>query len=327
MTLNFHAGDVWSQITAVVESAGRTYAAISFIGQDAPDLLPLGESDVLLVNAKDSCVRSHATNPYALEEFTKRGVVVYSSDRLHAKVIATDQHAVVGSANASANSTRSSEAVIITKGLQDRKQIRDFVKREIAENGFKLNQEKLNELKRIFDEAPQPETGIPGVNNPASQVTGFPWALGPVYLVEDVGSDLTDDEESALLEGRSRETGFSLSVAQSNELGEPFEVGDIVIFCDEFTVRAPMYVDSAEIAMDSDPSRKGQIMQQKIKHRRSYARSGMKNRYDFENHSFRELMEELEESSGFMELKGAQRDNLLRVWFPELAHEDVALNG
>ncbi len=68
-------------------------------------------------------------------------------------------------------------------------------------------------------------------------------------------------------------------------------------------------------------------MQQKIKHRQSYARSGMKNRYDFENHSFRELMEELEESSGFMELKGAQRDNLLRVWFPELAHEDAALKG
>lgn len=326
MTLNFHAGDVWSQITAVVEGAGKTYAAISYIGQDAPELLPLGQSDVLLVNAKDSSVRSHATNPYALEEFTKRGVVVYSSDRLHAKVIATDQHAVVGSANASASSTRSSEAVVITKWLQDRKQIIDFVEREIAENGFKLNHEKLTELKRIFDEAPRPETGIPGVNNPAPQVTGFPWALGPVYLVEDVGSDLTDDEESTMLEGRSRETGFSLNVAQIDESTEPFDVGDIVIFCGESSVSAPMYVDSGEIVIVSDPTRKGQIMQQKINHRRSYARSGMNNRYDFENHSFRELMEKLVESSGFMELKGAQRDNLLRVWFPELKHEDAALN-
>lgn len=75
------AGEVWDSITAVCKQGKRRRAAVAYVGQHAPQLLPLGRGDILVVNAGDSALLSHATSPVALEVYLNAGVKVFSSPR------------------------------------------------------------------------------------------------------------------------------------------------------------------------------------------------------------------------------------------------------
>jgi hypothetical protein len=114
VTLEFIGGHVWSAISKVCTGPGRRTAAIAFLGWDAPRLMPLRRGDVLVVNASDSALLAHATSPDALDAYVAAGVRVSSTPRLHAKVIVTNTHAVIGSANASTHSSELDEAIIVT---------------------------------------------------------------------------------------------------------------------------------------------------------------------------------------------------------------------
>lgn len=114
MGTTFHGPSPWPHITPAIRTKGPRRAAIAYLGQDAPTLLPLRAGDVLVVNASTAALRAHATSPAALAHYLGAGVRVLSSPNLHAKVIVTDRRAVIGSANASQNSTVVDEAVIIT---------------------------------------------------------------------------------------------------------------------------------------------------------------------------------------------------------------------
>lgn len=327
MTLEFHPDKVWPAITNIVENAGKTYAAIAFIGADAPELLPLGDGDILVVNASDSAVRSRSTNPHALETFIEYGVEVYSSSRLHAKVISTNKHAIIGSANASMSSVGSSEATVVTDDKEIRRQVRKFVQKEIEDRAFEISPEKLTDLKRIFDETPRPKHCIPGVNDPEPLVEGFPWELRNVYLVSSAEADLTDDEREDISEGVTRPQGFNLDVMQVESHQAAFEKGAIVILCDHNArkIHAPQLVDSDAIEVSSDSSRMGQIVQRKVKHQRCYAFSGMPARYEASNDTFGELLSDLEIVES-MKLTGERRDALLRIWFPDFNTKTSATN-
>ncbi|MFF2028199.1 hypothetical protein ACFVW2_41335, partial [Streptomyces sp. NPDC058171] len=104
----------WPHITRAIRTRGPRHAAIAYLGQDAPTLLPLRAGDVLVVNASRAAVRAHATSPAALAHYVAAGVRVLSSPNLHAGVIATARWAVIGSAGASHSSTISDEAVVVT---------------------------------------------------------------------------------------------------------------------------------------------------------------------------------------------------------------------
>jgi hypothetical protein len=112
--IEFVSGDVWPAITKACRTRGPRSAAIAYLGGRAPELLPLKAGDVLVCDAGDSVLLGHGTSPDALEAFVKRGVDVWSCPGLHAKVLVTATCAVVGSANASENSTGLDEAVIVT---------------------------------------------------------------------------------------------------------------------------------------------------------------------------------------------------------------------
>lgn len=316
MNLVFHSKNVWPHITEIVSGAGRTHAAIAYIGEDAPDRLPLGDGDVLLVNAGDHNVSSRATNPYALERFIKLGVEVHSSDHLHAKVIVTDAHAIIGSANASASSARSSEAIVVTDCKETRKEVEEFVLQEIKNSGMEITQEKLADLKRIFDEG-NPRHGITGVNTPEPITTGFPWPLGTVHLVERADGNLSDDESSAILTGSTRPTGFTLDVMQLDQVDHAFESGDIIIFCDNKYVQPPIKVDSKVIYVDGNKSRMGQVVQQKTMRRQGLTRTTVARRFDSKQERFSDLMDSLDNASGRLKLEGDRRDALIRIWFPD----------
>jgi len=98
--------DLWHQINTRLDNRSGRVAAIAYLGIDAPLLLTgWGKGDLILCNAGEKALRSGSTHPDALKHFIDAGVEVRSSGVLHAKVIATRGVAIVGSMNASHNST------------------------------------------------------------------------------------------------------------------------------------------------------------------------------------------------------------------------------
>nr|WP_271209596.1 hypothetical protein [Rhodococcus wratislaviensis]GLK34235.1 hypothetical protein GCM10017611_10800 [Rhodococcus wratislaviensis] len=114
MGTTFHGPSPWPHITRAIRVRGPRRAAIAYLGEDAPTLLPLRAGDLLVVNASRAAVRAHVTSPIALAYYVEAGVRVLSSPNLHANVIATNRRAIIGSANASHSSTIADEAVVIT---------------------------------------------------------------------------------------------------------------------------------------------------------------------------------------------------------------------
>lgn len=118
MGTSFHGPNPWPHITRAIRTRGPRFAAVPYLGHLAPELLPLRSGDLLIVNASTAAIRAHATSPVVLSHYLSRGVRILSSSVLHAKVIVTNQRAVIGSANASENSTCTHEAVIISDDPQ-----------------------------------------------------------------------------------------------------------------------------------------------------------------------------------------------------------------
>ena len=118
MGTSFHGPNPWPHITRAIRTRGPRYAAVPYLGHLAPELLPLRRGDILVVNASTAAIRAHATSPVVLSHYLSKGVRILSSSALHAKVIVTNQRAVIGSANASENSIFTHEAVIISDDRQ-----------------------------------------------------------------------------------------------------------------------------------------------------------------------------------------------------------------
>ena len=114
MGTTFHGPTPWPHITAALRTSGPRRAAIAYMGNEAPQLLPLRSGDLLIVNAARAALRAHATSPTALAHYLAAGVRVLSSPNIHANVIVTSRHAIIGSAGATYSSTIADEAVIIT---------------------------------------------------------------------------------------------------------------------------------------------------------------------------------------------------------------------
>ncbi|MBT2270217.1 hypothetical protein J7E69_01770 [Rhodococcus enclensis] len=133
MDYTFAGPKAREKITATIKKSGPRKAAVAFLRREALSLMPLTENDVLVCNASDSALRSHSTSPDAISDYLGRGVDVWSSAALHAKVIATSKWAIVGSANASRHSVqRTNEAAIITDDSEIVAEVKNFVDCELA---------------------------------------------------------------------------------------------------------------------------------------------------------------------------------------------------
>ena len=97
MTKELLTGSVWPEIHAATRRRGRKYAAVAFIGADGAALLSeFGEGEILVCNAGSAALRAGSTSPDALAALLKRGVEVYTHDRLHAKVYVFGGWAFIG---------------------------------------------------------------------------------------------------------------------------------------------------------------------------------------------------------------------------------------
>ena len=96
----------WTAISKDVARKRREpiVAAISYVGVKASEVLPLREGDFLICDASVRAIKQGVTSAKALAAYLRIGVRVFSHEGLHSKVIATENFAWVGSANASGNS-------------------------------------------------------------------------------------------------------------------------------------------------------------------------------------------------------------------------------
>ena len=154
-------------------------AAIAYLGADAPNMLPLKKGDLLVVNAGDNALRAHATSPLALRELLQRGVRVLSSPRLHAKVLATSRMAVVGSVNASTNSTKVGEAVVITDDPAMVEATRQLVSDLVADS-TEVDEVFLYRAEQEWEKGrPLP---WPGVGGPVEETSWLPNPVRSLFL-------------------------------------------------------------------------------------------------------------------------------------------------
>ncbi len=115
---------VWESLRTVTWP-GPVRAAIAYVGREAPELLPLGAGDTLVLDGSDESLAGGTTNPAALQVLFDRGVILVSVARLHAKLIvagseaAGERKTLVGSANASERSrTALREASLLTDDVE-----------------------------------------------------------------------------------------------------------------------------------------------------------------------------------------------------------------
>ncbi|RYG02778.1 MAG: hypothetical protein EOO07_32595 [Chitinophagaceae bacterium] len=121
-------------------------------------MLPLKAGSILVVNASDIIVKTGQTNPSELIKLLKKGVKIYSCDKLHAKVFVVNQELFIGSSNVSRNSDlRLQEAMLHTSEVSLVKQaklaVKDFCQVD-------LGMEQLKRLEQIYN-PPKFIGGIP----------------------------------------------------------------------------------------------------------------------------------------------------------------------
>lgn len=108
-------GEVWPEIRALATKGRQNKVAVAFVSKGARNLLPLKRGDTIVIDMSIERVRSGATNPFAVEEYYKNGVSVFTRRGLHAKVFLLGSRVVVGSTNVSgAANSLLDEAVLIT---------------------------------------------------------------------------------------------------------------------------------------------------------------------------------------------------------------------
>ncbi|SOE59129.1 hypothetical protein SAMN05414139_01479 [Burkholderia sp. D7] len=93
---------LWSTIQQTATGAKRRRAAVAYVTDS--ELLPLGQDDVLIVDASDASIAAGRTDAVTLEGYLGAGVRMVSIANLHAKVFVLDGIAIIGSANASRRS-------------------------------------------------------------------------------------------------------------------------------------------------------------------------------------------------------------------------------
>lgn len=230
-----HGGDVWPLITRACKTKGPRRAAIAYVGHSAPNgLLPLRRGDVLYVNASDSALLAHATSPEALAQYLNAGIAVYSSSRLHAKVLTTASVTVVGSANASTNSTTLDEAVVVSTSTALRRKADAFID-SLAGSSMEVTDEFLAAARIVW--ARGRGGGPPGTDGGTQDRPFLPSPPFRIHVAADVEEGAWDDADQKVFDTARRRARRSAGPAARYSLWSltlgprvtPYRVGDVVI--------------------------------------------------------------------------------------------------
>lgn len=138
--------NLWPEVKKLTKRSQRVDAAIAYFTSDK--YLRLKSGSTLIVDATENAIKSGATSARLLWKLRKK-VQLYSLVNLHAKLIIADDHAVVGSANASDTSaTQLHEAALLTNSPDTISQARSLLF-QFKRRAEPLNDSKLKKLLQI----------------------------------------------------------------------------------------------------------------------------------------------------------------------------------
>jgi hypothetical protein len=187
----FAANDVlWREILACVAKPGKKLVAVAYVGTKGASLLPLQRGDRLVVDMSLDTVRRGATDPREIDKLRKRGVLVFTRRRLHAKFIIAGKTMIASSANVSSNSRdRLDEVGIITTEPVAVARAKDFFDRLCT------TLVRPRYLRRCIEEYNPPpkgktaETVEKGSERQGRVVEATLWFLGGITNLDHLGAD------------------------------------------------------------------------------------------------------------------------------------------
>lgn len=94
-------GDIWKQVNKL-NSRGKRIACIAYVTSPT---LNLKRGDILIADASDYSIKFQETSAQTLKKYFDKGVLIYSNQQLHSKILLAEEFLVVGSANLSKNSS------------------------------------------------------------------------------------------------------------------------------------------------------------------------------------------------------------------------------
>lgn len=177
----FSGTSPWQAITKDVarKRRGPIVAAISYVGVDGPEVLPLRDGDFLVCDASERAIKQGVTSAKALASYLRLGVQVFSHEGLHSKVVSSEDFAWVGSANASRNSRdHLTEASVRIEGSACRETFRWAL--SLANEDAALSPQDVRALAKL----PVSWEARGGQPSRSGKVLEFPKDLKKIEIVE-----------------------------------------------------------------------------------------------------------------------------------------------
>lgn len=225
-----HGTDVWAEMGDLLSPYSDIQAAITHVGADADQFLPLRGPACIVVNAEPKAMQDGLTDPEVLLGWTRRGVRVYSLPTLQATVILAQgvrSFVMVGSAVAArASASRLGQAVLVADEPETVDEVRQAIEDWKQQAGDPLTDEWLQSaverhrpaatrpavrvVEHLPDRRPAPPVGYrptapdstssthgypaPAFNSPAPahESTGMDLALTPAAATDSSTTDSTD---------------------------------------------------------------------------------------------------------------------------------------
>lgn len=144
-------GNIWNQVKGYARTAKQRIVAVAYVSTE--NQIGLRRNDLLICDASEMAIKNGETSASLLNKLHRRGVLIRSLPKLHAKAAIFGRYALVGSCNLSgASANELIELALIT----DRKQV--VAQTEAIIQKLKKISKKIDSkyLRRILKIKPKP---------------------------------------------------------------------------------------------------------------------------------------------------------------------------
>jgi hypothetical protein len=225
----FLTGDVWEKVNRLLDKKQKKIACISYVTSEN---LRLTKGDILICDASNFAIKFGETSAKTLATYSKRGVVIYSNQQLHSKILLTESILITGSANLSKSSAeRLIESSVVTSDDILISQAKAFCHNLIKESSFLTKQDirllsKIKVVKRPIKPTAPSKTRKKSFGNRYWLITASP-IKEPTYAkikenVEKTTASISrrekiDEDDISFLRWRSK-TEFTNNAREGDQI-------------------------------------------------------------------------------------------------------------
>ncbi|MDA9519833.1 hypothetical protein XI06_05540 [Bradyrhizobium sp. CCBAU 11434] len=177
--------EIWHEAKKLARTASSRKLAVAYV---TADHIGLRMGDVLVTDASPRSIRSGQTDAKLLAKLHKAGVVIYSREGLHSKVMLIGKYAVVGSANMSESGL--TEAAVLSDEPTIRSGVASFIA-QLCTKKSRLDDQAIAALCKIEVVRNGWPKGKPKKPIRVRRLGNATWIVG----VYDLKRDPTDDEQ------------------------------------------------------------------------------------------------------------------------------------